>query len=91
MTPLEPREVRAALFEGRGNRGIFVVKRLRGAIIELLDRRNTQVLADLVGQHVTYLGVARDGRSAILLWVVPPGVISAFSEKFAAVTAQVAQ
>ena len=44
-----------------------------------------------VGQYVTDLGVARNSRPAVLGRVVPPGVISAFPEKLAAVTAQVTQ
>ncbi len=88
VAPIEGYEIRAVLFGGHGHQGIFVVKHYRGALIDLLDGRNSQVLADLVGQYVTDFGVARDSRPAILRRVMPPGVISAFSKKLAAVTAQ---
>src|SRR5215210_4444052 len=41
--------------------------------------------------RMSFLGVARDGGPAILRRVVPPGMVTAFPEKLAAVTAQVAQ
>lgn len=86
MATVEGYEILAVLFGGRGDQGIFAVKRSRGALIDLLYRRNTQILADLVGQYVTDFGMARDSRPAILRRVVPPGVISAFSKKLAAIT-----
>lgn len=56
-----------------------------------IDGRNAQILADLIGQDVADLGVARDGRPAALVRIVPPGVVATLSKKFAAVTTQVAQ
>jgi hypothetical protein len=53
-------------------KGTFDAKRSGGALIHLLDRRNAQILADLVGQYVNDLGVAGNGRPAILRRVMPP-------------------
>lgn len=86
MTPVEGYEIRAILFGGRGDPGVH-----EASFLILLDGRNAQVLAYLVGQDVVDLGVARDGGPAILRRVVPPGMVAAFSKKLAAVTAQVVQ
>jgi hypothetical protein len=81
VAPIEGYENRAFLFGGRGHQGIFDVKHYRGALIDLLDGRNSQVLADLVGQYVTDFGVARGSIPAILRRVVPPVAISALLEE----------
>ncbi len=72
-------------------RSLAICIEWREELFALLDGRNTQILADLVDQDVTDFSVARDCGPAILFRVVPPGMVSALSKKFAAVTTQVAQ
>ncbi len=77
---------------GAGDQPVLPLSNVTEAFfLVLLDRWDTQILADLIGQDITDFGMARDGGPTVLCWVVPPGMIAALSKKLAAVTAQVTQ
>jgi hypothetical protein len=98
MALVEGYELGAVLFGSCGDQGVRDIgavcfhwwKPPRYALLSM-DGRNAQILADLIGQDVADLGVARDGRPTALVRVVPPGVVATLSKKIAAVTTQVAQ
>jgi hypothetical protein len=69
-----------------------LVSTAREALLSIyLTGGTPKSLQNFVGQYVADLCVARDSRPTILGSIVPPGVVSAFSEEFATVTAQVKQ
>ena len=95
---IEGYKIGAVLFGGCDDQGVREVgavslhrwKPPRYALLSI-DGRNAEILADLIGQDVVDLGVARDGRPTALVRIVPPGMVATLSKKFAAVTTQVAQ
>src|SRR5215210_4711318 len=83
----QPRQARATYTV----RSVFGYPAATSAFTRSLYRRNAQVLANFVGQYVTDLGVAKESRPAVLGGLVPPGMVHAFSKKFATVAAQLTQ
>ena len=102
MTPVEGYEICAILFKDCGSQGVREASAgdwpvaspsnaTEAFFLVLLDGRDTQILADFIGQDITDFDVTRDGGSAVLSRVVPPGMVATFSKKLAAVSAQVTQ
>ena len=79
--PRADRGAQDILRSSAANHLVFLPSDAVGAsFLTLLDGRNTQILANFVGQDVVDLGVARDGGATVLCRVVPPGMVAALSK-----------